>query len=412
MLRSTELELDLHEARATYTEALQGTDNNAIATAAKEVARLEREIGEAKRDEAGGLHASAESIEVRGLVRKARVGNYIGALLGDKQLNGAEAELNDAVKVGAPSEGGLIIPHAILAGGGPLRPKAADSDLSSLTAPAETDAVLSRLFAGSDVDFIGTRYISKSMGGDSLIAVVGGEGTGSFAAEGAEVAAVAATVSIAAMKPNRIQESYVLRKEDLARLPFVEMALQDDLRMAVMSGVDKSILNGTGATNSQPEGLLTALAQPDNAPSAKADWAAFVNALAVGVDGIGAAMLSECRLLLGTSAYALSAETVQGAGSDRAVLEYLSTIGGGIRATAHMPAAPTKNAFADVEACFTVRMGAFPSCVLTVWGGGSELIIDPYTGRLTGEVGLTVCSLVDFQVVRNAGFVRGALKLK
>ena len=405
MLRSQEIQLDMHDARATYTEKLNGTDNKAIATAGLAVAGLEKELAVALREEATGLVHDGETAEVRGLLRKVRVSNYIGGLLDNKQLDGPERELNAAVITGRPTEGGLMVPFAVLAG--PMRPQAVDTDFSPLSAPAQSDAVLSRLFAGSDVDFLGARYISKTEGGDSLVTVIGGAGTGSFAAEGAEVAAVAATVSVETMKPLRTQESYQLRREDLARLPQIELALADDLRMAVRSGVDKGVIRGTGAANNQPSGLVTALAAPNNAPAAVAAWADYVKIASGAVDGIGASMLEQVRVLLGTDTYEAAASVVNGAGSDRSALEYLTLATDGVRASAHMPGQSNAN----VQATFAIRTGAFPSCILVAWNGGSELIVDPFSGRLSGEVGLTVLSLVDFQVVRNAGFVRSAVKL-
>jgi len=404
MLISQELSLQIQELEAELeTELGRGAKarDGEIARISKKKAELRRELVEAQREEHvdAGHFATGETAEVRGLVRRATVGGYVEGMLNGSRLDGVEAELNAAVKVGNPVEGGVICPFAVLA------PKAA-TDLSSDPATRESDPVLARVFAQSDAMHLGVRFIMPE-GGEHLVPWVDSTATAAATAPGTKKAAVDGSIGVGTLTPSRrINLSYELRREDLARLPYAEDALADDLRRAVNSAVDSQVINGSGIEPNLT-GFMKTLAKATD-PSAVATWGDFVGLASDTVDGVGANTEMDVRVLTGIATHQFGAKLESSDGPPTAV-QYLKELVGmdGYRASSHMPAVASK-----FQATLSAKMGYFPSAALATWNGGVELIRDPYTKVQSGLVALTCLLICDFTLFRTAGFVRGALQVE
>ena len=230
--------------------------------------------------------------------------------------------------------------------------------------------------------------------------------TASVPAAGADGANSAGAFTSAVLEPQRVQGSFVLRREDKARLgPQLEAALRENLGMVLSTKLDQELLSGTGGL------MLDATIAAPAVPAAVATYGDFVSAVANQVDGLYADNVAAVRLLVGPSAYRLALATYRAGtalaptSGDESALERVQSLSGGVRATSHVPAIVDKK-----EQALAVRATGLTHFVQPVWQG-PMLIVDEVTRADSGEIVLTIVGLFAQKLVRAAGFARVSFKV-
>ena len=202
-------------------------------------------------DDFANGEADGEAAEVRALRGRVRIGEYVGAAIDQRMAEGAEAELNAALKMR-----GNAFPLSLLAPA-PVEARATTNTDSQTN---QSGRWLDRLFAGTAAERIGITMESVAPGVASFPVTTAGA---SAAQRGrSEAAADAAwTVGVTELKPTRNAVRAVFNEEDAHRLPSLEASLRRDLGMALAEGVDRAIFLGDAGANENTAdivGLTTA----------------------------------------------------------------------------------------------------------------------------------------------------------
>ena len=392
------------ELRTQYVD-LERRWRDAKEAAAKAAAEAQPDFAE-KRDA-----DTAEGAEIRALVAKAEIRNYMAAALGDP-LRGAEAELNAALKLRGGITGAMV-PWEVLA---PVVDDDAEERADANTvAPAtltrQTRPIIPRVFASGATAYLGVGMPSVGTG-EQVWHYLSAGTTAAQKAKGDEQDSSAAVFSAETLKPIRLSARYTFALEDLAVLAGMEAALRADLRATMTEQMDIQVLNGDGDAPNVAGFLATAAkggladvannsaAVADGAPNAVVNAAALIGSFASLVDGRYATMPSDSRVVIGPATYAKLSALKDG---DVYVFDRVM---GRTRVNAHIPAAA-----ANVQQAVAAKVGA-PGlyAVAPVWQG-LEIIRDPYTAAKAGEIAITAIALWNFQIIRAAGFKRLKYKL-
>ena len=295
-------------------------------------------VGEsAEEDQAIGLFPDgsqdSDGAELRQLLSRVTLGDYLSPALAGVGIVGAAAELAAALEVPTTGKGGgVAIPWRIL-------------ETRAYTTTAATDGpemqrpILQRLFGAGILDALGVRLDSVPVGRAEWPLLTSGVSPAQAKEPDAAAAAVAAGFAFANLKPKRLSGSYSISHEMLASVPGIEQALRRDLADSVKASMNQQIINGTAPTDSAPqnvEGLTTALTAVDD--TAEATAARYGSLHASAVDGLHASRETEVMSVIGTATYQHAA-SVYIAGSGESGSELLSRRSGGCMASTYIPAA-------------------------------------------------------------------------
>lgn len=353
---------------------------------------------EEDRQAAAAGDVDPETREFQGIRNRSRLHRYIGATVEQRSVDGAEAELNQAIGI-APMQAGNRFPLELLA---PVEVRAT-TNTDTATRPRRW---LDRLFAGTAADRIGITMESVEPGVASFPITTAGATPAQRGRQ--EAAADAAwTVGVSELKPTRNAVRAVFSIEDNARLPGLEDALQRDLRMALTEGIDRRIFLGDdGADENAGDitGLSTAaITEVEITQANKVKPAQTLTAFAGMIDGKHAESLGDLRVVASVGANTLWLTTIANAAAENQTLAQFMRASG-LEWTAR----------GDIEAATAAGdFGAFVgrgrniegAGVAAVWAAG-ELIRDPYTKAATGEVALTLSYLWNFGLPRASSFQR------
>ena len=334
-----------------------------------------------------------EGAERRALIERADFGNYLGASLSGRALDGAEAELNAAVGAVA-GHGGVCVPWEVVAGcRAPIEQRADTTTVlpadGNLTVEEE---YVGRLFAGGSSEFLMARTMMLPAGSVSVPVIESGP-TAEYFAASAEADADAAGVAFKTADPTRLQCAVVLRSSDIQRSPGLVPAIQNDLAQATADAVDKKIIDQ----------LFTDLTDATNA-TAVVSYENFIAELSGGVDGKAANSIGQVRALLGTETYRLASGKISTNG-DLSAVDYAAARAGGIFVSSNMPAKSGTR-----QKGLLAKTGA-PGSVASVFFGSSELINDPFSGSHKGERRLTLLSFHQALTLRKPAFAEASFKL-
>ena len=128
--------------------------------------------------------------------------------------------------------------------------------------------------------------------------------------KGASAVGTAGALTVATATPKRVSARLELRLEDIAAVgqENFESILRENLVLALSDQLDDQAINGNG-TAPNLSGIFQGLADPTAAPTAVADFDAFVGAFAGGVDGLWSVGVKEVAIACGVETYRLSAST-------------------------------------------------------------------------------------------------------
>ena len=363
----------------------------------------------------GDGDGDGESAERRALLRSSTVASYLTAAAAGLGLSGAPAELNAALEVPiAGAGGGPVVPWVLLENRQALRPhgngeQRAFTTTASLAGSVIQKPILQRLFGDGDslMASLGVRIEAVPAGRSEFPLLATGVAPANVAEGTAAADAVAATFSTQTLKPKRLTGKYEFSHEQAAQVSGIEEALRRDLAGAVRSKMSALVMNGDEGTNShEPNGFLTKLTIPTT-PTVEASFADHSSLASTVVDGIHASMESEVSIVLGVESYKHSAKIYQTSGSGESASEALKRRARSVLASSFVPASAS-----DIQSGNLLHAGGANGgenrgdSVAAVWGGGPEIIRDPYSSASIG-VSLTWITLWDFEAAfRSAAYKR------
>ena len=211
-------------------------------------------------------------------------------------------------------------------------------------------------------------------------------------AENAAQAETTGAFTADVLTPKRIQASFFWSREDAGRMAGMGDALRDALGGGLADKLDQQILNG-------PNGLFNGTILANHARGTASDYAHYVAELLYGrVDGRYAGDTVDVRVLMGSATFANAATKVL-SNSEVSALAMIRRESGGVRVSAHVPAASASKQNA------VVRLGQRRDMVAPLWGGVT-LIPDEITKAANGQIQLTAVLLHAVKLLRSGGFYK------
>ena len=196
------------------------------------------------------------------------------------------------------------------------------------------------------------------------------------------------------LTPGRIQASYFYKRIDAARFASLDSALRQALNGGLEEKLDGELIAGT-------EGLLTGTNLPNHAAAAVTSFATYLSEFGHSrVDGRFAAALSDVRAVVGSATYAHAGDQYRSTNADYSALDALYKKTGGVRVSAHVPAASGNKQNA------LIRLGMHDRAVLQVLWDGVTLVPDEITKAKSGEVAITAILLVATKILRADSFYK------
>ena len=281
-----------------------------------------------------GNNGDGESAEVRALLNRVTINDYLTPAGAGVGITGAAAELNAALEVELTGKGGgVAVPWDVLL----IPEQRAFTDTGDNDGPEMQRPILQRLFGPGVMDTLGVRMDTVPVGRSEWPLFSTGVAPAQAKEGAAAAAAVEAGFVFANLKPKRMTGRYEYTHEIAASVPDLEQAIRRDLADAVKAKMSDLIINGVAPTTQNPQnvrGFLTALTVDDD--NAIADAARYGRLHAQGVDGIHAENEKQVMSIVGDETYVHSAG-VYIAGSGESGSELLSRRSGGCMASTYIP---------------------------------------------------------------------------
>lgn len=337
-----------------------------------------------------------EARELRELRAKVEFRHYATAAIEKRGVDGAAAELNQHLGIGAHK-----FPLEILA---PVEEERATTNTDA--GPTRPRRWLDRLFADTAAMRVGVTMESVEPGVERYPITTAGASAAQRAKE--QVTADAAwTISTSELKPTRNSVRATFVREDALRNPGLQDALTRDLRMALAEGIDRAVFLGdTGATGTDSDitGLVAAAIDEITITQAnKVKGPETLQAFTSLVDGIHAGGLGDLRIVAAIGAWRLWESTIVNAAAENQTLAgFLRMAGLSWSARGEIE---TNTAAGDFAAFVGLGRGIEGAAVAPVWSDGM-MIVDPYSGANKAEIALTVHTFWNFGLVRAANFRR------
>lgn len=328
------------------------------------------ETGDAAQGETGD--AAERAFDT--LVKRSSVGLIADAVLADRQTEGAEAELQQELKLRHNQ-----VPLALL--------ERRDVTPAPAEVNRETAAILPYVFPDGAAAFLNIPQPRVPVGERDYPALVK-PAEARLPAKGGPAEETTGGFEVTSLSPSRIQASFFYAREDAARFGGMDMALRDNLRAALSEQLDNQVIADV---------LANGTAQDESAALVTLESA--VTSLYNAVDGRYANMTSQLRILLGLATYRALGAKFRAQGSNDSALAELDALAGGLR---------TKSSgFAAVgntkKQKSLIRLGSRMDAVTPIWEGVT-LIPDEVTRAGTGEVVLTAVMLYATSVIRAEAF--------
>ena len=319
-----------------------------------------------------------ERIELRS---KASIGRYLGATLHGTLLDGAEAELSAAFKVGGN------MPLAMLA----HEPKPLTPEQRAVTpgvnAATVTEPTADFVFERSAAASLGFMFPSAADGVQNIPVLTTAPPAG-VVDKGDAVSSTAAAFRLDALSPKRIGGQFECRIEDKAVFPSMDTDLRRAIQDSCLNALDEAVFSNSDGSAGTLHGLLNQATDVAIAGD-KETFVSGVTRLAAFVDGQYSYGLDDVRAVVGSATYAaymaLWNNTLKG---DIALFDYLKDRMGSFRVSNRVPAV----AATGQKGIVTLTAPMYPMQVFA-WAGVS-LIVDPYSKAGNGITVVTATMLV------------------
>ena len=398
MTKRQKLELRRHEivTRLNAITGLEGdaysdevrTEETALKTEMRELEpRIETAImaEDTEQRAIAGDFADPADRERVDLERRSSVGAIFAAALEHRATDGATAELQTHLGL-APN----AVPLALLRG--PVEQRAVTP------APANVgqnqSAIVPGVFPASCAAFLGIDMPVVPVG-EAVYPVLTTNAAVEVLAENAAGTETTGSFTADVLSPGRLQASFFYSREDRARFMGMDSALRQNLGDALSDKLDQQILNGT-------EGLLSGTVLANHNVNAVTSYANYRNLFGYGrVDGTYAMGIGDIRMVVGAGTYGHMAAQFRSANAgDRAAVEDLIDVTGGVKVSAHVPAVSGANKQNAV-----IRLGMRRDMVAPIWEGVT-LIPDEVTLAGTGQIKITAVMLHAIKLLRAGGFYK------
>ena len=347
-------------------------------------------------------HDDQDGAELRQLLGRVTLGDYLGPAAAGSGIRGAAAELNAALEApDAGPSGGVAIPWRMFLPGGGVEQRAFTTTAAN-DGPETQRPILQRLFGPGVMDSLGVRLDSVPVGRTEWPLITGGVAPGQVKEPDAVTAPVTAVFSFSTLRPKRLSGSYEYSHEAAASVIDLEQALRRDLADSVKASMTQSIINGTAPTTTNPhhvQGFLTKLTGTDLS-SAEATAADYGKLHASAVDGIHAGMETEVMSVIGNETYTHSAG-VYISGSGESGSELLKRRSGGCMASTYIPDIASMKQSAILHAAGPAGGGIMRGDSVAAMWPTLEVIRDIYSKASQGVV-LTWVTLWDATVAYRA----------
>ena len=349
-------------------------------------AAIEAEGGETRTDALD----DGEGAELRALTARASIGSIFASVMEHRSTDGATAELQQHHRlapnqiplalVREPVEERAVTPgptnvgtnQAAVIGG--VFPRAAATWLSvDMPTVGVGEAVFPVLTQNAVVGTPAENAIPTGTGLGTE-----GETTGSFSAE--------------VLSPSRLQASFFYSREDAARFMNMDIALRENLGEALSDKLDAEIIAGT-------DGLLAGTNLTKVAATNPTTYGGFKGLVFDAIDGKFAWGSEDVRVLVAPLTLGHMSRSFLASADSRSADEALKAAAGGVRVSAHIPAAA--NSKQDTIA----RRGMRRDMVAPMWEGVT-LIPDEITKASTGQIVVTAVMLYAVKILRTDGFRR------
>ena len=394
-LRSLEIQTRIAELN-TEVEGGQLADD-VLRAKEREIIQLGQQYRSALLDEhnqADELFGTAqESAPISELVRRASAGAEFGpafdAVLNRRVVGGAVAELQQERNL--PSH---LLPTELFMVENRVEHRAALTGLAG--SPSQPQAFRPYIFPQSLAQFMGWDLPIVAYGTPAY-PVVTTPVTMHTPAEGADASETTGVIGADALTPQRVEGSLRYSREDAARFAMLGDAVRGHVSAAYTSAVDQRCLTDTTA------GLLS-ITEPTD-PAGQTDFDDYVGAV---VGGLGkyAGSPADVRMLIGskTAAHAVTRYKTNNSptSSYQAMIDLL---GGNLRVAAGIPAPA-----ANDQAAFSVGGIGAPHAVSPQWQG-VEVVVDPYTASVQGEVIVTIIGMAALKILRTDAYTRHRFQL-
>lgn len=429
MTTKQKIELRLSKVRTRLNEIAGLEDDDFTDEVRAELDGLETEYSDLERRHRAAILAEAEEeasavglfpdgedqdgAEVRQLLGRVTLADYLGPAAAGAGLRGTAAELADALGVpAAGASGGVAIPWRVLAGEPEVR---AFTTTAANDGPELQRPILQRLFGPGIMDTLGVRMDSVPVGRTEWPLITSGVAPGQKTETTAADAPVTAGFSFANLKPKRLTGAYEFTHEMAASVPEIEAALRRELGDAVRSKMEDTILNGSAvtadaATAASIPGFLTRLAAPNPLPTDAATYADYASAHAKAVDGLHASSETQVSSVIGVASYQHAASKYQD-GSGESGSEALRRRSASCVASVYVPAPASNVQAAILHAAGPNGGGTMRGDSVAALWPTLEVIRDIYSKASQGVV-LTWVALWDARTAfRSAAYKRLAFKL-
>lgn len=320
--------------------------------------------------------------ELRTLVANSRVSDVIKAAMGET-IDGATAELQAELGLGADQ-----VPNQLLE----VRtatPSPADVDVNGNPIIPAVWPQTAAAFLGVDMPTVPAGETIYTVLSTSLSA-----GAPNIGADQEDSTGAFETTTIS---PGRLQASFVIRREDVARLSQLEDSLRENLNMAMSDKRDSEIVTD----------LVAKLTAQSGDGAKVADFATYRGLVyhPKTLDGLFARSAMDVKLLVAPRTYSHAANSYRTPQTDEDALASLMRVSGGVRISTHVPTSTAKK---DVV---LVRKGMLRDVVSPTWQGVT-MIVDPYSQSKAGEIRITAVSLRGrLEVLRDEGFAERVVQV-
>ena len=395
MTKKQKLEMEQSEKRQALNvllskDELQDSERKELEGLTKRAQEIEVEIRAAiiaepeahleTREMQYGMDAEQrERLELRS---QASLTNFVSRYMAGKMPQGRELELQQAAQVDniplelwdVPRSMGLETRADVVTG----VPSSVGLNL---------DRIRPAVFAKSIAPMLGIE-MPRVESGTYASATINASLTAGAKAKGGVAESTSATFNVTTATPKRVSARLSIAIEDIAAVGQAnfESALRENLSLVLSDELDKQAINGDGQAPNLA-GIFKRLTDPSAPAAGVVNWVGFASQHAKGVDGLWAATIKDCCIIVSPEVYQLAAAVFQGTdGAELSAAAYASMHTGGFYCNKRMPAKTGHVAQALLYRKGRSMLGgdmSMRTAVLPHWGQVS--IDDIYSGSAQGE---------------------------
>ena len=325
---------------------------------------------------------TSEGRDFRQLVTRANLGVIFDNVINHRSVDGATAELQKHFGLDTNQ-----VPLSLLVRSWPTE----ELETRAVTpAPGEVGqtpaSILQYVFPQSCAAFLDVNMPTVGVG-EAVYPVLTSELAVRTPAENAAATETTGAFSAEVLSPSRLQASFFYSREDRSRFAGMDAALRENLSMGLSDGFDKEILAGTN-------GLFTGTVLANHNVTVATSYDLYLSQLVYDrIDGRYASGSGDVKMVMGSSVYSSAGATYRNTSVDRTVLDRMMDISGGVKVSAHVPAA------ASNRQNVVIKRGMAMSMTAPVWEGIS-LVPDEITKVANGQIVITAIMLYAVKLLR------------